>query len=187
MRRLTIIALCAFLLLGVAPPAGAQEVVVTVADLLESPEEYSAPQVPEIVIHGELVGDFGKRSDGVVWAQLNGDAYATAPLLSGGELAGPNLGIGVRIPAELWPELEEVAQAGGYRLRGPLVRLTGAWRYHDPDRGGESYLYVTGVEVYDEPVLLVDEADWVPFLFGIFLLCGAVLVAVSNWRRQRER
>ncbi len=187
MRRLLFVVFCVALLLGVALPAGAQEVVVTVEDLLESPEQYTVPGVPEVVVHGELVGDFGRRADGIVWAQLNGDAYAAVPLLAGGDLAGSNLGIGVRIPADLWPELADVAQAGGYRLRGPLVRLTGAWRYHDPARGDESYLDVTGIEVYSNPVLLVDEADWPPFVLGVLFLCAAVMIALSTRRRQRER
>ncbi len=186
MKRLLVVASCAALLLGVALPAGAQEIVVTVEDLLDSPEEYSVSRVPEIVVHGELIGDFGQRPDGVVWAQLNGDAYAMAPLLAGGELAGPNLGIGVRIPADLWPELADLAEAGGYRLRGPLVRLTGAWRYHDPARGGESYLDVTGIEVYGEPALLEDRAGWLPFALGVFLLCAAAALALATRRREQE-
>jgi hypothetical protein len=187
MRRFSIVLGCVLIMLGLALPAGAQELVVTVEDLVDRPAEYAAPRVPEVVVHGELVGDFGRRPNGDVWAQLNGDAYATVPLLAGGELAGSNIGIGVRIPAALWPQLADVAQAGGYRLRGPLVRFTGEWRYHDPQRGGESYLEVTRIEIYDAPVLLVDDANWFPFVFGVLLLGTASLIMLATRRRQQGR
>lgn len=186
-RALALAALLAAVLLGAAPaaaqePAGAgpspgvEE--VTVEDLLADPEAHTATPV---LVRGELVGDFGERRDGTVWAQLNGDAYAEEPLRSGGSLAGANLGIGVRFPAGLWPGFE---QPGGYRVRGPVVELTGEWRYHDPGRGGESYLEVTGVVLLEEPLALEEGVRWLPLGLGLGLFgAAAVLGAVLRRRR----
>ena len=149
------------------------------ADLLADPEAYTTV---EVEVWGELVGDFGRRDDGTVWTQLNGDAYAESPLLGDGGLAGANLGIGVRIPAGLFPDLD---RPGGYRVRGPLVVLQGMWRYHDPDRGGESYLDVTGLEVLETSLALEEGVRWVPLGLGAGLLALAGLVALRTRRRAR--
>jgi len=159
---------------GGTPPAG--PVTVTVADLLASPDAYTM-----VVVRGELVGDFGRRSDGTVWTQLNGDPYAEAPLLAGGSLAGANLGIGVRFPPELWPGFD---RPGGYRVRGPVVELTGNWRYHDPERGGESYLDVTGLELLAEPVALEEGMRWLPLGLGFGLLGAAGAMSLAVRRRR---
>ncbi|MFH1330849.1 MAG: hypothetical protein ABIJ48_09405, partial [Actinomycetota bacterium] len=152
---------------------------VTVADLLADPDAYTTMPV---VVRGELVGDFGVRSDGTVWTQLNGDPYAEAPLLAGGSLAGPNRGIGVRIPEEVWPGFD---RPGGYRVRGPLVELTGMWRYHDPERGGESYFDVTGLRLVQEPIALEEGVYWLPLGLGLGLL-GAAAAAHLALRRRRD-
>jgi len=169
--------------LGAAPPAAAQTAEpfhwdkVTVADLLADPEAYTTMGVE---VRGELVGDFGRRDDGTVWTQLNGDVYAETPLLEDGRLAGANLGIGVRIPAELCSDLD---RPGGYRLRGPLVVLQGTWRYHDPGRSGESYLDVTGLELVEPPLALEERVRWVPLGLGAGLLAIAALVSLRTRRR----
>ncbi len=184
---LALAALLAPVLLGAAPavadggsvPAHLDE--VTVADLLADPEAYGDLAV---VVRGELVGDFGERDDGTVWAQLNGDPYAEAPLLAGGSLAGPNLGIGVRFPAEVWPGYDE---PGGYRVRGPVVEVTGYWRYHDASRSGESYLEVTGVVLLAEPLTLEEPGvGWLPLGLGLGFLGAAAAVALAV-RRRRDR
>jgi len=182
-RLLSILAIVASALLGLAPSAAAQTAGpshserVTVADLLADPEAYTTIAVE---VWGELVGDFGRRDDGTVWTQLNGDAYTEAPLLADGSLAGANLGIGVRIPAELFPDLD---RPGGYRVRGPLVVLQGIWRYHDPDRGGESYLDVTGLELLETSLALEEGVRWIPLGLGAGFLALAGLVAVRTRRR----
>ena len=117
-----------------------------------------------------------------MWTQLNGDPYAEAPLLSGGSLAGPNLGIGVRFPLEIWPGFD---RPGGYRVRGPVVELTGKWRYHDPERGGESYLDVTGVVLLAEPLALEGEGvRWLPLGLGLGFGGAAAAVALALRRRR---
>jgi hypothetical protein len=151
---------------------------VTVAVLLADPEAYTAMPV---VVRGELVGDFGERDDGTVWTQLNGDPYAEAPLLAGGSLAGPNQGIGVRFPAEVWPGFD---RPGGYRVRGPVVELTGNWRFRDPERGGESYLDVTGVVLLAEPMVLEDGVRWLPLGLGLGFLGAAAAVTLAVRRRK---
>lgn len=181
-RRL--LALTALAVLGLAPaPAFAVTSPpihydeVTVADLLAEPEAYTTKGV---VVRGELVGDFGRRDDGTVWAQLNGDPYASAPLLAGGGLSGANLGIGVRIPAEVWLDLDD---PGGYRVRGPLVELWGKWQYHDPDRGGESYLAVVDLKVLEPALVLEEGVRWLPLGLGAGLLAAAGLVFLATRRR----
>jgi hypothetical protein len=186
-RRLAfaLAALAALSLLGAAPAAAGEGAApaalegVTVADLLADPEAYADLTV---VVAGELVGDFGRRDDGTVWVQLNGDAYAEAPLLAGGSLAGPNQGIGVRFPVEIWPGFD---RPGGYRVRGPVVELTGIWRYHDPGRAGESYLDVAGVRLLAEPMPL-DEPGvrWLPVALGAGFLGAAAAAALALRRRQ---
>ncbi len=65
-RLLSILAIVASALLGMAPAAAAQTVGpfdserVSVADLLADPEAYTAM---EVEVWGELVGDFGRRDD----------------------------------------------------------------------------------------------------------------------------
>lgn len=179
-RHLALLLLLAPALCGFAAPV--RHVEATVADLLADPGAYTDPGTV-VVVRGELVGDFGRRRDGTVWTQLNGDPYAEAPRLAGGSLAGANVGIGVRIPPEVWPGLE---RPGGYRVRGPLVELTGRWRYHDPERGGESYLDVTGLKLLAEPMALEERMRWLPLGLGLGLLGAAAALGLGR-RRRRDR
>jgi hypothetical protein len=186
MRRSLTLALAALLApawLGAAgPSAGAAPApgdAVSVAELLTDPGAHAGESV---VVRGELVGDFGRRDDGTVWTQLNGDPYAEAPLLGGGSLAGANLGIGVRFPAGVWPGFPS---PGGYRVRGPLVEVGGIWRYHDPDRGGESYLDASGVVLLAEPLALEEGVRWLPLGLGLGLMGAAAAVGLA-WRRRRN-
>ncbi len=163
MRRLLLLLAVAVLLLAPAVPALGQ---VPVGGLLTDPSLYQG----EVTVEGELVGDYGYRSDGTVWTQLNDDTYAREPLLEGGPRTGGNIGIGVRIPAAL---LEGLDPPGGYRKRGPLVQLTGVWEYHDPDRGGESYLDVEQLSLI-EPGREFGEGVSVPAsLAGVALIVAA--------------
>jgi hypothetical protein len=184
MRRSAVLAVPLLLALLVGAPATARApkpVEVRVGILLENPAAYASPGVSAITVQGELVGDFGMRDDGTVWTQLNDDGYADAPLLAGGQLSGFNRGIGVHIPGAVWPGFEA---AGGYRVRGPVVRLSGEWRFRDPGRGGESYLEVTALEVVSGPLRLQEGIHWSPLGIGLGLLAaaGAVLVAARLGR-----
>ena len=181
MRRLLLIPVLLLTGLAVSAPAAAEAAQpvhldqVSVTELLAHPESYSL-----VVVRGELVGDFGERSDGTVWTQLNDDAYVEDPIPGGGSPGGANIGIGVRIPADLWPGFD---RPGGYRARGPVVELQGTWRYHDPDRGGESYLDVTGLRLLEEPRGLEEGVDWLPLGLGAGLLALAGGVALLTRRR----
>lgn len=159
-----------------APALAAEEGLLSVSELLVSPAEF---QGTEITVEGELVGDYGFRRDGYMWTQLNDDPYARHAIVDGGAQAGGNIGIGVRMPAALGENLDP---AGGYRLEGPVVRLTGLWRFHDPDRGGESYLDVTRVDVVEEGRRLEEGPDWLVFWSAVVLL----LVSLSMWWRRRD-
>ncbi len=174
MRRVSSIVGLVLGMLTVGTPAGAEE--VSLEALLLAPEAFQG----EITVTGELVGDYGRRGDGWVWAQLNDDSYAVEPVVEGGELTGGNVGIGVRIPHDLVNALDP---PGGYRRRGPLVELTGTWVYHDPGRGGESYLEVEVIEMLEPGRPLSEDVAWIPYAIGALLLA----VAGALWStRARE-
>lgn len=140
---------------------------VTVSELVEAGVEYAGRQVR---VEGELVGDYGFRGDGWMWTQLNGDAYVRHPIREGGSPVGGNTGIGVRMPLTLGEGLDP---PGGYRNRGPVVQMTGIWKYHDPQRQGESYLEVESVVVVETGRVLREEANWTVIVVGVLLVGAA--------------
>ncbi|MCL1692665.1 MAG: hypothetical protein M3096_03165 [Actinomycetia bacterium] len=165
------------LLLALPGTALAQDgELVPVSGLLEDGARFDNVT---ITVEGELIGDYGFRDDGVMWTQINDDSYARDALVDGGPRTGANVGIGVRMPSTLGENLDPV---GGYRLEGPLVQLTGVWRYHDPNRGGESYLDVAELLVLETGRRLEEGPDWTVFALGVLLL-GISLVM---WRRNRH-
>jgi hypothetical protein len=159
------------------PPVAAQEPpVLSVDDLLAEAAGYDGEQ---ITVEGELVGDYGFRNDGFMWTQLNDDSYARAAIVDGGPRTGSNVGIGIRMPELLASGLDPV---GGYRLEGPVIRATGIWRFHDPGRGGESYLDVAAFEVVKPGRRLNEGPDWVVFVVGVVL----VSASLTMWIRRRR-
>ncbi len=166
----------AWVMAGAAPPAAAQE-TVPVPELIERSAALSGV---EIELVGELVGDYGVRSGGTVWAQLNDDSYAADPVASGGALTGANTGVGIRIPSDVAFELD---RPGGYRRVGPVVSAVGVWRHHDPERGGESYLDVSSLTVVRLGRALEEEANPVAYVVGMVLLGLAVVLWASRSRR----
>lgn len=177
-RLLSIVA-TALALLGI-PAAVGQMVISDVAELIENPRQYAGTTV---TVEGELIGDYGFRASGWMWTQLNDDSYARNPVVEGGELTGSNVGMGLRIPEEI---AEELDPPGGYRLRGPLVRATGIYRFHDPARQGETFIEVTALTVI-EPGRVIDEGADVPAM-----VLGAVLLAFAgalhwSYRRRTRR
>jgi hypothetical protein len=140
---------------------------VSVSGLIEMAAELSGQ---EVTVEGELVGDYGFRDDGWMWTQLNDDLYVRHPIREGGLPLGANIGIGVRMPARLAKDLDP---PGGYRHRGPLVSVTGTWKYHDPERQGESYLEVESLVVIEPGRKLGEEPAW------SVILAGTLLVGVS--------
>jgi opacity protein-like surface antigen len=157
-----------------AVPAAAAD--VEVSELLSAPASFAGL---EITVEGELVGDFMRRGD-VVWVQVNGDPYATAPLHAGGPLAGTNQGIAARFDAATF-DAAGFEEPGGYRVTGALVEVTGIWRYHDPNRSGESYLDVVDVTVVQRERRSSEDLPW-----GI-LIAGLVLVVLGVAPRVLER
>jgi hypothetical protein len=168
MRRVFLLSI-AFLLAVATPAAAQQGEPLSVSELLNN----AATVEGSIVVVGELIGDYGFRSDGSMWTQLNGDNYAYDPILDGGRLAGGNVGVAVRIPAEIALQLD---RPGGYRVRGPLVRVAGQWEYHDPDRGGESYIDVATVDVLEPGRGLVEHPDYWIMAAGVVLIAVAALL-----------
>ncbi|GMQ92669.1 MAG: hypothetical protein BMS9Abin12_0146 [Acidimicrobiia bacterium] len=175
MRRM-ILAAAVGLVLVLANPATAGEIAVS--DLVSDGASFAGG---EVTVVGELIGDYGRRRNGWTWTQLNGDSYAFAPVVDGGELSGSNIGIGVRIPSEIADALDP---PGRYRTVGPIVQLTGIWKYHDPDRQGETYLEVTDLTILERGRPLSESPEWSIYLAGFVLLAIAALVM---WQYTRKR
>ena len=167
----------AAVLVGVAAPALAG--AVSVADLVTDGASFDRSVV---TVEGELVGDFQHRG-AWVWVQLNGDSYADTPAPAGGTLTGSNTGIGVRFPAAAF-DAAGFERPGGYGVRGPVVRVTGEWRYHDEDRGRESYLAAESFEILEREVRFDEDMPWGVLLLGVALLALGGGIAVASRRRR---
>jgi hypothetical protein len=162
--------------LVVATPLRLGAVEVTVAEVVQGA---SGMDGEVLTVDGELVGDYGSRGDGWMWTQLNGDVYVSSPIIEGGSAAGGNVAIGIRMPIALAQGLDP---PGRYRIRGPLVRVTGIWRYHDPQRGGETYLEVQSLTVIEPGRPLEEEPDWLVVIVGGSL----VAAAAAGWLRWKQ-
>jgi hypothetical protein len=154
--------------------AAAEE--VSVSELVTNSEAMSGS---EVTVEGEPVGDYGFRDDGWMWTQLNGDDYVHAPIGDGGKPTGGNTGVGVRMPLDLGEQLDP---PGGYRNRGPIVRVTGIWKHHDPGRQGESYLEVTSLTVVEPGRLVHQDPQWTAMLVGLAFIAGSLVL----WRTSRR-
>ena len=62
------------------------------------------------------------------------------------------------------------------------MQLTGEWRYHDPERSGESYLDVRAVVVVEPGKRLEEGPDWWVMVAGIVLVAGAGLLWMTRPR-----
>ena len=153
--------------------------LVGTAELDAEPERFDDR---EVTIRGEIIGDYGYRADDI-WIQINDDTYADTPLLERGEPSGTNTGIGVRLPTgtvdEAW------GPPGGYRVRGPIVEVTGVFHHADPERGGDTYMDATAVRLI-EPArpIAVPGADPVLLAMAAFMvILGGGLWARARWRK----
>ena len=179
-RRCVPLALAAALwIVGFGSTAAAQE-LTDLTELIENPAAFADNT---IIVEGELVGDYGFRRTGYMWTQLNQDSYAASPVAAGGPLTGANIGIGIRVPDAL---ANDLGDPGGYRQRGPIVRATGIWKYHDPDRQGESYLDVLGLVQAEDDVALSEGLNWISLAAGLVLVAVAGLLTWSYRRAQAE-
>jgi opacity protein-like surface antigen len=165
MRRLLALMVLAVCVTAASPALAADTTSATT--LLGDPARFDGKQ---ITVSGELIGDYGFRDDGTVWAQLNDDAYAIAPLRDGGRLNGANIGIGIHGSATLFANLHA---PGRYAEVGPVVSVTGTWRYHDPERGGETYLEIDSLTVLQPGRPLHEKVT------PVILVIGALLVLVA--------
>lgn len=175
MRRWTLWIGVTVLFVGSAPALSAE---VSVVDLVEQGARYGGT---EVTVVGELIGDYGSRSDGFTWTQLNGDSYVAAPIVDGGELTGSNVGIGIRLPSRI---VESLAPPGGYSIVGPIVEITGMWKYHDPQRLGETYLEVTRLVVVERGRELSEQPNWLMYMVGAAMLVAARSMLWSYRKRQ---
>jgi hypothetical protein len=171
MRRFVRVTFLATVFVFIPASASAAE-EVSVHEILELGAELAGE---EVIVEGELIGDYGFREDGSMWTQLNGDAYVDQPLRSGGSPVGANAGIALTMPAELAAALDP---PGGYRNRGPVVRVKGIWKYHDSTRPGESYLEVQSLTVTEPGRQLDEQVNWTVVIFGVLVLAGAGVVAL---------
>jgi len=171
MRRIARLVSTAALIAIASPALAAEEATVT--ELISQASERDGS---EVVVEGELIGDYGFRDDGWMWTQLNGDIYALDPLRESERPAGGNVGIGIRMPTDFAAGLDP---PGGYRNRGPLVRVTGVWRYHSVERQGESFLEVESIEVLEPGRALVQEVNWWTIVAGLVLIGGASAIYLT--------
>lgn len=172
MRRLRVAVMAIALIL--VPHAALAASEVTVSDLIEMGADLAGQ---EVAVSGELIGDYGHRDDGWTWTQLNGDAYVYEPIVEGGPPVGANQGIGIRMPTALTDSLDD---PGGYHSRGPIVRVAGIWKYHDPERQGESYLEVESLTVLEKGRSLNEGPDWFAITIGTLLGTAAVAAWVTR-------
>jgi hypothetical protein len=179
MRAATAIAMAVMIAAAVAFCAPADAVTVSAAELLDNGERYSGQ---EVTVVGELIGDYGFRSDGTMWTQLNSDSYAIRPIVAGGPLRGANIGIGIRMPSDLADDLDPPGQ---YRLVGPIVTVTGIWRYHDAQRHGETFLDVSALAVDTPGRNLSEHPNW--GIYGAAFAFAAIAgVAAVAYVRERD-
>lgn len=164
--RLIVMTILLFTVPGIA---GATE-EVSVSDLITDSEALDGS---EVTVVGELVGDYGFRGDGWMWTQLNGDDYVDSPIRDGGRPVGGNTGVGIRMPTRLGEGLDP---PGGYRNRGPIVRITGVWKYHDPARQGETYLEVTSMTIVEPGRVMHEEPRWIAMWAGLGLIAGSLVL-----------
>lgn len=147
---------------------------VTVSELIGSAAEFAGM---EVTLEGELIGDFGFRGDGWMWTQLNDDSYVSTPIREGGIPVGGNTGVGIRMPISLGVDLDP---PGRYLTRGPIVRVTGMWKYHDEERQGESYLEVESLAVIEPGRKLDEGPDWLVIVLGVSLVGMAAALWVTR-------
>jgi len=176
MTRSARMAVTAITLLLATPGIAEATENVSVPDLVNNSEELTGA---EVVVVGELVGDYGFRDDGWMWTQMNGDAYVSSPIREGGQPVGGNTGVGIRMPTRLGDGLDP---PGGYRNRGPIVRVTGIWKHHDPARQGESYLEVTSMTIVESGQPIHQAPRLAMTLFGLGLLAASYLL----WREKSD-
>ena len=144
---------------------------------LRSPRRCGSVRRAEVTVEGELVGDYGFRGDGFMWTQLNDDSYARAADRRRRSAPGGNVGIGVRMPVDTLGRWNST-QPAGTGLRDRWCSSPGSGRYHDPDRGGESYLEVASLVVIEHGRRLQEGPDWAVFSLGI----GLIGVTLVMWR-----
>lgn len=171
MRRLLLLVTTAAILVVSSPALAAEE--KTVSQLVSESAELEGAVV---VVEGELIGDYGFRDDGSMWTQLNGDPYVLQPLRES-RARGGNIGVGIRVPTEL---AEDLDPPGGYRNRGPLVRVTGTWIYHDEVRHGESFLWVDSLELVEPGRPLTQPTSWWSIAAGLALVAAAYVMWVTR-------
>lgn len=163
-------------LIASALPAAATE--VSAGELDAAPDGWNGL---EVTVVGEVVGDYSVRRESV-WVQLNDDPYVSEPLSESGRLQGTNVSVGVRLPSDLFSEAW--GPPGSYRVRGPVLAVTGVFRYADPSTGGETFVDAAVIELI-EPALALEAP---PSEMGL-LLAAVVMMALGGglWGRSRWR
>jgi hypothetical protein len=170
--------------LTLATPAAAQETgedppTIDVGDLTAEPDLWDGRR---IVIEGEPVGDYSEREDGV-WVQVNDDAYVEAPVAGGGEPVGANVGVGARLPHDVFSRVE--GPPGRYGMVGPVVRLVGTFRWNDPLHTGETFLDVEQMSTLRRATPYPTPGPDAWLLVGVGSIGLALALAVRVRRRRR--
>ncbi len=184
---LAVIAFVAVLALG-GLPAWAQQTTPTtalgvpqlgVSDLLSDLDSWDGRHIS---ISGELVGDYSYRSDGV-WVQINDDPYVRSPIGAGGKPVGANIGIGARVPRDLFDH-GVVGPPGREGRFGPVVQAVGVFHHNDPALSGETYLQVEEITTLEPAESYPEPGADVWTLVGVVLIGAAAIVAIRTRRRR---
>jgi hypothetical protein len=85
------------------------------------------------------------------------------------------------MPASLARDLDP---PGRYRLVGPVVAVTGVWKYHDPERQGESYLDVSSIAIQAPGRDLSEHPNWAIYgaAFAFITIAGVTTVGYIRER-----
>jgi len=157
------------------PAAALADETVPVSSLLANPGAFDQTVV---TVRGEIVGDYGRRGD-IVWVQVNDDPYVDLPLVQRTHPVGTNTGIAVRYPVAMQGDF---GRPGVYRIRGPIVQVTGIFRHLDPETGGITYIQAT-----DLTLLSASERVPIPAASPVPALVGAVLTLGGLYAMSRRR
>lgn len=162
-------------------PALAESVSITELDA--DPGRFDGTTV---TITGEVIGDYGHASD-VVWIQLNDDAYALSPLAETGALQGTNTGLGVRLVPSLYSD--DWGKPGRSGMRGPLLEITGTFKYNSDDDQGETFIDAESIVLIEpaRPIsATVHQRLWPAVSGSLLLLAGSGLFVVGRVKRSRH-
>lgn len=159
-----------------APAAFANE-TVTIEELVSDMKKYDGK---EVTIEGEAIGDVMVRGE-YAWITVNDDAYSKRSLEEGGDFAGySNIGIGVWVPKQY---AESINLAGGYKVAGDHLRVTGIFNRACHEHGGDTDIHADSLEVTRSGHEIPHGFQYGKLLAVIILACAIAFL----WNLRRSK